>query len=698
MSKYGFLLIELNTEELPIEGLKKLGEDFVFFFLNEFKKKFFFCSSWNYYVTSRKISCIFENFSFYQKISKDKKIIYGPKININSKVNFFQDPLLSWINKFNINYKKINYFIVNKKKIFFVENEIKKKNIIFFINIIFKSVLLKLIKNRKVIRWGKNNFIFIRPVNNVIVMFNDKILNVNIFNIKSNNFLYGHRFLKKKKIILNHASKYEEFLFKYGKIIVNYNKRKNKIISILNNISLKKYFSFNYNNNFLNKITSMIEWPGFLICKFKKKFLSLPKELLVFIIEKHYGFSVFDINYNLLNYFIVITNSEFNDLKSKNIKKNYEFVIESELNDAKLLFINDIKLPFISYLLKLKNIVFYNKLGNFFDKIKRMLYLSKKISKYLFYKSIDLNLIYHAILLIKCDLATSLYKEYTDLKGIIGMYYSFLEYKNWKLSLIIKNHYFPRYSGDYIPKDKYSSVISLIDKLDTLVGILALNNFINLNRNNDPYGLRKLSLLILNIILVNNFHLNLYNLLKFNVSLFNIKFNKVKIIYVINFIFKRSNKIFLDFGYSKKFINSVKNLNIFDFLDIKLRLELVWKIRNSKKFLLFLNLIKRIRNILLRNKYMINCFSVNNNFLILKEEKILFNYIFFLEKKIFFCFKKYMYNDLMNYFFMSINKVENFFSYVRIDIDDVNIKNNRLILLNKLNSIFLRFINFNNLI
>ncbi len=698
MSKYGFLLIELNIEELPIEGLKKLGKDFVFFFLQEFKKRFFIYSSWNYYVTSRKISCIFKDFSFYQEINKNKEIIYGPEININTKINLFKNPLLSWINKFNINLKKIDYLIVNKKRKFFIKKKIKKKNIVFFINIIFKNVLSKLIKKRKVMRWGKNNFIFIRPINNIVVMFNNKILNVNIFNIKSNNFIFGHRFLSKKKIFLNHARKYEEVLFKYGKIIVDYNKRKNKIINILNKICLKKNFSFNYSNNFLNKITSIIEWPGSLICKFKKKFLSLPKELLIFIIKKHYGFPVFDINYNLLNYLVIITNSRFNRLDYKNIKKNYEFVIKSELNDAKLLFLNDIKLPFISYLLKLKNIIFYNKLGSFFDKIRRMLYLTKKISKYLSYKFIDINLLYQAILLIKCDLATSLYKEYTDLKGIIGMYYSFLEYKNLKLSLIIKNHYHPRYSGDYIPNDKYSAIISLVDKLDTLVGILVLNDFIDLNKNNDPYGLRKLSLLILNIILINNFHLNLYYLLKFNISLFKKKPKKINIIIIINFIFKRSNKIFLDFGYNKKFINSVKNLNIFDFLDIKLRLETVWKIRNSKKFLLFLNLIKRIRNILLKNKYINNFFSINNDFLILKEEKDLFNYVIFLEKKIYFCFKKYMYNDLMNYFFMSIIKVENFFSYVMINVNDINIKNNRLILLNKLNLIFFKFIDFNSLI
>ncbi len=697
MYKYGVLLIEISTEELPIDNFRKLGEDFSNYFLYEFKKNLFFCSDYSYYVTLRKISCVFRNFNFYQNINDKNKIFYGPEININEEINFFKNPLLGWIKKFNFDYKKVKYFIINKKRKFFINRKNNKKDIIFFIKNIFSNVLFKLIKNRKVMRWGIKNFVFIRPVTNIVVMFNKKILDVNFFDIKSNNVILGHRFLKKKRIVLDHAKNYEYFLFKYGKVIVDFDKRKQRIINLLNNISFKNNFSFNYNNNYLNKITYMVDWPNVLICKFKKKFLFLPKELLIFIIESYYGFVVFNINNNLLNYFIIISNLKFDLLNFNIVKKNYELVIESKLSDAFFLFKKDRKYSLISYLPKLKNIVFYNKLGNLFDKIRRILYLSNKISNYLFIK-INRYLLNISILLIKCDLSTSLYKEYTNLKGIIGMFYALIDYKFSRLSLIIKEHYYPRYSGDYIPTNKYSSIISLSDKIDNLTGILILNNFSCLKSSNDPYGLRKISLLILNIILVNNYYIDLYNLLKFNINLFKKKISEKNIILILKFIFKRSTKIFLNLGYNKKFINSVICLNIFNLLDIKLRLEVVWKIRYSKNFLCLVNLCKRIKNILLKNKYFKFDIIIKKEFFFLKEEINLYKYILFLEKKNISCFLKHKYINLINYFFMSIEKVEKFFLNVRLDIKDINVKNNRLNLLNRLNLIFLKFIDFNKLI
>ncbi len=699
MFKYGVLLIELNTEELPVKNLENLAKDFLSFFLYEFNKKFFFCSECCYYYTLRKVSCLFKNFNFFQNLYEKYDVIYGPKIDIDKKINFLKNPLLAWIKKFNFGYEEIKYSLFKNKKFFFVKRKKVSKSIDFFINKIFHNVLSKLIKNHNLMRWGIKNFSFIRPITNIVVMFNEKILNVNFLGYKSNNILLGHRFISNKNIILIHASKYESYLKKFGFIIINHNIRRYKILCFLNKISFKKNLCFNYTIFFLNYIVSIIELPSYVICKFSKKFLFLPKEILISIIEKLNSFPTFNIKGNLLNYFIIITNLKFNFSSYKTVKKNYENIITSKLLELKILFLNDRCLPFISYLPKLKNIIFYEKLGNMFDKIRRLLYLSNRISIILkkFNIYIDNYLLNHAILLIKCDLATSLYKEFTDMKGIIGMYYTLLDYKSYNLSLIIKNHYLPRYSGDLIPTDKYSSLISLVDKLDTLVGIFLLNNFKVIN-NSDPYALRRLSISILNIIIHNNIYINLYNLIKFNIFLFkNIKINKKKIINVIRFIFKRSINFFLKLGYKKKFIDSVINLKIFNFLDFKLRLEHIWKVRNSKFFLLFLNLIKRIRNILLKEKYIYNKY-INLDYFQHDEEINLYKYIILLNKIKKKIFINYKYSKLMNYFFVSIKKVEFFFSSVRINVSNIKIKKNRLNLLNKLNLIFFDFVNFNYLI
>ncbi len=699
MSKYGVLLIELNTEELPVKNLENLAKDFLSFFVHEFNKNFFFYSKCYYYYTLRKISCLFKNFNFFQKLSKKYDIFYGPKIDTKTKINFFQSPLLDWIKKFNFSHQEIKYTLLKNKKIFFIKRKKISRNINFFINKIFHTVLFKLIKNRNHMRWGNKNFSFIRPITNIVVMFNKKILKVNFLGYKSNNILLGHRFAGKKKIVLIHTKKYISYLEKFGCIIIDHKIRKYKILCLLNKISFKKKLCFNYTIFFLNYITSIIEWPTYIICRFDKKFLFLPKEILIFIIEKLNSFPTFNIKGDLLNYFIIITNLKFNFSSYKNIKINYENIITSKLLELKILFLNDRCLPFISYLPKLKNIIFYKKLGNMFDKIRRLLYLSQKVSIILQKFNININnyLLNHAILLSKCDLATSLCKEFTDMKGIIGMYYSLLDYKSNHLSLIIKNHYFPRYSNDLIPTDQYSYVISLVDKLDNLVGIFLLNDF-KVNNSCDPYALRRLSISILNIIIYNNIYINLYNLIKFNIILFkNQQVSKKKIINIIKFIFQRSINFFLKLGYKKNFINSVINLKIFDFLDLKFRLKYIWEARNSKFFLLFLNLIKRIRNILLKEKYICDK-NINLNYFQYNEEINLYKYIIFLDKIKKKYFINYKYNKLINYFFISIKKVEFFFSSVRINVSNIKIKKNRLNLLNRLNLIFFDFINFNYLI
>ncbi len=693
MFKYGFLLIELNTEELPLKNLKNISKNFLSYFLYEFNKKFFFCSAYSYYYTTRKLSCVFENFNFYQNFNKKYIFIYGPKINITEKINFFKNPLLSWIKKKNINYKKVQYIESKNKRFFFIKKKQIIKDINFFINDIFNNVLSKLIKNFNVMRWGLKNFVFIRPITNIIVMFNKDVLNVNYLDLKSNNILLGHRFIGKNNIILDHARKYILFLEKYGKIIIDHNVRRRKILYLLNKISDRKNFSLNYTNIFLNNIISMIEWPFLMLCKFNKKFLFLPKELLIYIIESIYSFPIFNIKGNLLNYFIIINNLEFKHIDYKNVKNDYERVIECKLLDIELLFLQDRNLPLIGYLSKLKDIVFYNKLGNMLDKTRRLLYLSKELFNILKKNNdIDCHILFHAVLLSKCDLSTALCKEYTNMKGIIGMYYSWLDYKNFDLSLSIKNHYYPKYSGDFVPTDIYSSVISLIDKLDTLVGIFLLSKFKN---TGDPYALRRLSISILNIIILNNFYINLYKLIKFNIYLFrNKKVCNKNILNIIKFIFKRSVNYFLNLGFEKKFINSVINLKIFNFLDLKLRLETIWKVKNLKYFSLFLNLIKRIRNILLKEKYLYNKEKINFSYLKYNEEINLYKYIIFLKKKKKYIFSNYKYLKLINYFFVSIKKVEEFFSVVRINVSNINIKINRLNLIYKLNMIFLEFVDF----
>lgn len=643
----GILLVEIYIEDLPFNDLNKIGKNFINYLSNELNNNYFFYEKKEYFITPRRISSLIYNINYYQNFKKNK-----------------------------------NFKIINKNK----------NNINFFINKILNKIILKLIKNFRSIIWNSNNYIFLRPINNIIVMFNDIVLDVEIFNIKSNNILFGNRFIKKNNIILKNSNDYIYYLLKYGKVIIRYKDRKKKILNLLNKISLKNNFILNYKISFLNKIISIIEWPNIILCKFNKKFLFLPNDFIIYILKKKYCFCVFDLNNKILNYFIVII-----DIKVSNYKyiiNCYENIINSNLNDMYYLFLKDRKYNLISNFSNLKNIIFHKKLGNYLDKIRRILYLCKYIFKNNNNLILDLNILYHIVILFKCDLSTNLCLKYMDLKGIIGMNYSLLDGELKYISLILKEQYFFYKNNYFFFNNFYSLYIILIDKIDTFIGISIINNFIFLKKSNDPYGIKKICFSIIKLIINNNIYINLYNILKFSISLFSLNYIK-NIILILNFIKNRFINLLLNLGYNKKIVYSITiKINNFDLFDIKNRIDVINNIKNKYYFNKLLNVNKRINNIILKfNNFIVNK-KINKIYILLKEEIILYKYIILLKKLSKKCYINHNYIKLIKYFFVSIKKIEKFFKFIKINIKNKKIKENRLILLKKLNNLFLNFFNF----
>ncbi len=695
MCKNGTLLIEIGTEELPINNLNVLGKDFIECLSIELKKKKFIFLNIKYYITLRRIACLVYKINYKQTVSKKFNIIYSPKFIIGKDKNI-KKKLSNWIKNINYNSKKISCIKNKDTKIFFIKKKIIRRNIKFFINKILHNTILSLSKKHSLMRWGINDYSFVRPVNNLVVMYNSIILDVGIFGIKSRNILFGNRFFDVKNIFLDHAKNYVNYLFIYGKVIVDHRYRKNYIINLLNKLILINNFNLNYKEKFLDRINFMLEWPYAFKAKFNKEFLCLPKNLLSYVIKKYNCFSVCNKKFKLLNYFIIVCNINIHFCNFKKIISDYVKVIEYDLIIIQYLFKKDRKLGLIGYLPKLKDIIFHNKLGTYFDKIKRMLFLSRKIIFYLCNLSIEEYIIYYSILLIKCDLATSLCKEFNDLKGIIGMNYSKLDNYSYKISNIIKFHYYPNFSDDYISNDLYSNIVSLVDKLDTLIGISILNNFIYIKKKNDPYALRRLSILIIKLILFNKFNINIYKIIKYSVYLFNKKVSNISILLIVKFIMKRFNSFLIKLGYNKTIILSFLKLNIFNILDLKNRIDTITYFINKKRFIYFINLNKRIKNILFKlNKdfFSLNFKDINILLFKYKEEINLYRYIIWLKEKIFYYLNSNYYK-LIYCFFVSNLIVINFLDKVKINVSNINKMKNRLILLNELNFIYSKFSDF----
>ncbi len=699
MKNIGTLLIEIGTEELPIYNLKNIGKDFIKYVSEYLNLNNFKFSKIKYFISLRRISCLVFKLNYNQKLTIKYNKIYGPSILLD-KINYNIKIINIWCKNNNLKKKDIFFIDKDNKRFFYYKKYIKSKNISYFIKKFLFIILSRLKKNRIFMKWGINNFSFIRPVNNICILFNDKIINLCLFGIKSSNFIRSHKFLNNNIFIkLDNSNNYLNILKEKCNVIVDYNKRKKIIIKNINILFSKLNILFrNYNNNYINRIVSLVEWPLVKIAKFNKNYLFLPKDLIILILENQNCFYILDNLGNLINKFIIVL--DINKKYYKNILFNYIRIIESKLNDAFFLLLKDIKFPLISNLNKLNNLIFHKYLGNYLNKVKRIFYISKYLFNILNLK-INLNLLNISIILCKCDLVTNLYKEFNMLKGYIGMYYYNLDNNNNDISLIIKEHYYPICFNNYISNNIYSNLISLCDKFDTLIGISLLKNCFFLKKSNDPYGLRRLCLSIIKIVIYKNLYFNFKYLIKYIIKLFNFNLNNSNYLvdYIVKFILKRCLIYFINLNYEKKLIISLINIKIYNILEIKNRMDFIINFKNKKlkDFNYILNINKRLKNII-KNNIKFKKVKLNKYFMIKNDFNFLNDYKYFKVNSYKFIYNK-KYKLLFNLYYNFCFKIDNYLNNNRIFVlDNINLTKFRLSLLNNIFLIFLDFIDFNNLL
>ncbi len=654
MYKNNFLLIEIFFEELPSIYVIKLNNNFIKNKIGNFIDDFFFYSHIEFYVTLRRISFVINNVRCVNNLNRHK----------------FKSKIINLIK---------NYLFV-------------------FLNKLFKDFVL--------VKFDKKDFKFFCPIRNVVILLNSSVVDVKIFNFFPVEISYGNKFVGCSHIIISHVNNYVSYLYNYGKVILDFDERKNKIVQFLRLLFLKKKYNFKYDDYFLNVVSSMIEYPVFVISKFSDKFLFLPIEILLYIIKDLYRcFPIFNSKNSLTNNFLIVTEINEHDDNLLNIQINYRKNIEYKLSNVLELYYIDVKNNLINYLPKLKEIIFFDYLGNLYDKTKRIRLLSIKIFIILKMK-FDKWVLFRSISLIKCDLSTSLCKEYMNFKGVIGMYYSFLSKESFYISLIIKEHYYPRYFYDKLPSNFYSKIISLSDKIDTVVGILLYDLYFSdsvfyhkVKCSNDPYGVKKLVSVILRLILVSKLCINLFVLVKFSVLLFNFMFKITNfkydcVNYIMCFFYKRLFNYFVNLGYEKKIVNSFINLKINNIFDIENRINIISQLKDYDIFLSLISTVKRIRNIIYKSRFIINKEKFNVLYFINREEFLLYDYLLFFDEQIKIFNLDFNFYNIVDVMFLSFIKIKNFFNNVKINSDNYFLTNNRLFLLNELYKKFLSIIDF----
>ena len=664
-------LVEIGTEEMPAAFVK----DFAIFFKDKLKVNMKKYNLNDYeeiktYATPRRIALIIKKLSKKQQNQIIEK--QGPSFNIafDNKGNPTK-AALGFAKSCNTTLDKLEKVETDKGSWLFFKKETIGEKIENLIPKIVTDTLKSL--PIKTMRWGESSTEFIRPVRWIVAMYGKKTIKTKILNLKSGNLTHGHRFLSPDSINLEKANDYESVLKEKGFTIASFEKRKKSIEDQIKKISKQVVID----EDLLDEITGLVEWPVALLCNFSKDFLKLPKEFLISAMQKHQKCFPIRAEKNknkLVAKFITISNIESKN--QKQVIDGNEKVMNARLFDANFFFQNDLKTPLLENVEKLKNIIFQEKLGTLYDKTKRMTNLSITIAKWI---KTDPDITEQAACVSKCDLTTKIVGEFPELQGIAGFYYS----ENKVIGNAIKEQYLPRFAKDTLPKTKIGAVLAIADRIDSIVGIFGINEIPTGSK--DPFALRRAALGILRIIIEKNIDIDLIDLI--DQSMGNYPFfkdsTKEK---VLNFMFERLRNLYLDNSkISNQIFSSVFVKQITNIVDFNERIKGVLHFQKLKEASSLSSANKRVNNIL---KDIKENEKPDEKLFTKSYEKRLYSEI--LRKKE--ITKSFIKNRKYKEAFLELAKlntpINNFFDNVMVMTNDGKIKNNRIKLLNQLKILF----------
>ena len=603
MNKY---LLEIGTEELAYKFIPSAMEQLKDEFSKALKENEIKFSNIKIYATPRRLAVIVEDLPLKQ--DDVEKTIKGPIANIAYDENGeLTKAAVGFANKNNIStdklFKKDNYIWAKIEQNGKLTQDILKE--------IVPSIILKL-KGTHFMRWADLDIKFQRPIRWVVSIFNNEKVEIEIANIKSSNISRGHRFSQYKEIEINNPDDYLEALEK-GNVIADVEKRKQTIIDLATAKAKEIGAEIVINEDLLDEVTFITEWPVPVICSFEEKYLEIPEKVTVTVMAVHQRYFPLYKDGKLLNKFITISNYLGDTFE--NIKAGNERVVKARLEDAIFFVQEDTQKPLISYLEDLKGVTFQKGFGSVYDKTQRICSLSKYLAKSL---QAPIANIERTALLCKADLVTKLVFEFTELQGYIGCDYALRSGESKEVAEGIKEHYFPLNADSEIAEHIEGQIVGIADKIDTIVTVFAEGK--KISGSQDPLGVRRATLGILRTILQKDLNINISDLLKQTINLLSDKIeDKDKLYNNIKEFFEQRLIILLSDKYKHDILEaciSEKDAlsNLKDFIK---RLDIVSEIIKKENKDQFLEAINRIIRIIKNEK---DFSSVNTKLLTCEAE------------------------------------------------------------------------------
>ena len=359
-------------------------------------------------------------------------------------------------------------------------------------------------------RWGTNDFQYVRPIRWIVAMLDDQVIPFKILNIESGNVSQGHRFLG-KPVELKSADDYVEAL-RSEKVIVDAVERKSMIHDQINDLAQKNNWKIVIDEDLLEEVNNLVEYPTVFAGSFDEKYLSVPDQVLITSMKDHQRFFyVTDQNGKLLPNFVSVRNGNTEYLE--NVVQGNEKLLTARLEDAKFFYEEDQKQSIADYVERLKKVMFHDKIGTIYEKMARVRLLAAQIGKFVGLNDQELADLDRAAQIYKFDLVTGMVGEFAELQGVMGEIYARLQGENDNVAAAIREEYMPTSAEGELPVTKVGAVLSIADKIDSIQAFFAAGMIPS--GSNDPYALRRQALGIVRIALARNWKLSVPMMLKF---------------------------------------------------------------------------------------------------------------------------------------------------------------------------------------
>ena len=542
---------------------------------------------------------------------------------------------------------------------------------------------LKKLPIPKPMRWGNKKTQFIRPVHTLCMLYGSDLLEGSVLGLNSARTIQGHRFHGEKTFELDAAENYLSALFDHY-VVADYQLRQKMITQGLQSQAEKHHGKVNLEQDLLDEVTSLVEWPVVLVASFENEFLEVPKEALIYTMkgDQKY-FPMLDSDGQLKPSFLFVTNIESKD-PSQVISGN-EKVIRPRLSDARFFFETDKKHTLESRLTSLESVLFQKQLGTLADKSRRISTLAEKIAKRI---GADTQQSSRAGLLSKTDLMTEMVMEFPDVQGVMGMHYAKHDGEDEVVANALNEQYMPRFAGDALPHSLVSCAVALADKLDSLVGIFGIGQLPK--GDQDPFALRRAAIGILRIAVELKLTIDLVEIVEDARQLLDEKITNTDVSeQVVDFILGRFRTWYQEQGVDIDVIQAVLSRRPTSPADFDARVKGVTQFKTlpSAKALAAAN--KRVANILDKNSVSED-HVVNEALLVETQEKALAEQINAIRSAVEPMFVAGDYVAALAELSSLSDTIDSFFDNVMVMAEDESLKSNRLALLLALRSLFLR--------